>query len=82
LLLGALPWTFGAFSDGPELIGLTVVIPATFYFVWLILMRRKYTRFYIHFYHSNGRILGFMFRNKEYKAEFDSRFPTGIYINK
>ena len=82
LLLGAFPWTFGAFSDGPELVGLTVLLPAVFYFIWLIAMRRHYTRFYIHFNYSSGYIRGFLFRNKEYKAEFDSRFPGGIYVRK
>lgn len=82
LLLGAFPWTFGAFSDGPELVGLSVLVPALFYFLWLILTRRHYTRFYIHFYVSNNYIRGFLFRNKEYKAEFESRFPSGIYIEK
>ena len=74
-------WTFGAFSDGPELVGLTVLAPATFYVIYLVLARRIVSRFYAHFYHSSGYIRGF-FRNKEYKEAFEATLPSGIYVRK
>jgi len=73
-------WTFGAFGN-VDLLGLIVLFPATFFFVFLILLRRHVARFYAHFYHSSGYIRGF-FRSKTYKEAFDHAFPGGIYINK
>ena len=81
MLAVGFPWTFGAFGDSIDPIGLTILLPGIFYFIWLILMRRHYSRFYAHFIHSSGYITG-RFRSKEYKAEFDSVFPGGIYVKK
>ncbi|MHA1630194.1 MAG: hypothetical protein ACTSXO_00920 [Candidatus Heimdallarchaeota archaeon] len=71
-------WTFGAFG-GVNLLGLIVLVPSIFYFIFLVLLRRHYVRFYMHFYHSGGYIQGF-FRSKKYKEAFSQSFPGGIYI--
>ncbi|MHA1868248.1 MAG: hypothetical protein ACTSXD_09405 [Candidatus Heimdallarchaeaceae archaeon] len=74
-------WTFGFFSDGPELLGLIILAPSIGFLTFHLLLRRKVSRFYAHFYHSSGRIMGF-FRSKKYKEAFYSVFPNGIYVKK
>jgi hypothetical protein len=82
MVLVGLPWAFGAFTDGPELVALAILAPGIFLTIWLPITRRHTTRFYIHFYHSSGRIQAIFFRNKEYKEAFNNAFPAGIYVEK